>query len=123
MIIGIGVDIIEIGRVQKALQNTRFQERVFAMSEQEYCTQKANPWESYATIFAAKEATAKALGVGFGKELGWLDMEITHTLTGAPQVIFCNKGLELAKKKGVKTAWVSLSHSKENAIAMVVLEG
>ena len=122
MIIGLGNDIIEISRVEKAIQKQHFLNRLFTVQEQEYCNGRPNRGESYAAIFAAKESAAKAFGCGFGAKLGWLDLEIVHT-EGKPSLIFRDKGAELAEEMGVKKAWVSLSHGKEEAFAVVILEG
>lgn len=122
MIIGIGIDIIEIRRIERAL-SPRFIERVFSQREIEYC-ELSRRIEKYAARFAAKEAARKAIGAGTPvTALSWHDVEILSSPEGAPQIIFHGRAAELVKKMRVTRAHVSMSHSVENAIAQVILEG
>ena len=121
MIIGIGIDIIEIRRIERAL-TPRFIERVFTPREITYC-EPSRRTEKYAARFAAKEAARKAIGAATPvTALSWHDVEIISSSEGAPQIFFYGRAAELIKKLKVTRAHVSMSHSVENAIAQVILE-
>lgn len=124
MIIGIGCDIIEIGRIEKAMAQGNFSAKVCTILEQEYIQTKkdARAVASLAAFFAAKEAIAKALGVGIGP-ISWQEIEISHDEWGKPLAHLVGKAQILAQEMGVKKIHLSLSHSKECAMAMAVLEG
>jgi holo-[acyl-carrier protein] synthase len=113
-----GIDLIEIDRVASAIERhgDRFLNRIFTQRELDDCGGRA---ESFAARFAAKEATAKALGSGFG-DIAWDEVEIQRAENGAPSLVLYGKAAGLAKKNGITTWSVSLSHSKSHAIAMVV---
>jgi len=126
MIIGIGVDIIEIARLERALAEygTRLRDRVFTPGEIVYCHSAGRRAERYATRFAAKEAARKAIGAAKPvAALAWREVEIISSAEGAPQLEFHGRARELAKELGVTRVHVSLSHAREQAIAIVVLEG
>ena len=121
MIIGIGIDIIEIQRVARAL-TPRFIERVFTPREIAYC-EPARRIEKYAARFAAKEAARKAIGAATPvTALSWHDVEVVSSPEGAPQLVFYGRAAELVQKLKVSRTHVSMSHSVENAIAQVILE-
>ena len=123
MIIGTGTDAISIPRVrdmQKKYGN-KFINRVFAPSEKKYCGRYDNSAQHYAVRFAAKEATAKALGVGFGKELDWKDIVIHQGDRGKPFVKFENKIAKRIKKNGYK-CHLSMAHCTDYATAISILE-
>jgi holo-[acyl-carrier protein] synthase len=121
MIIGIGIDIIEIRRIERAL-SLRFIERVFTPREIAYC-ELARRVEKYAARFAAKEAARKAIGAAIPvTALSWHDVEVVSAPEGAPQLIFHGRAAELIAKLKVVRTHVSMSHSVENAIAQVMLE-
>ncbi len=123
MIAGVGTDLIEIARVQRAIEkNPRFVERVYTAQEIVYCRRKKNPWQSYAARFAAKEAVSKALGTGIGS-VGWTDIEILNTKNGQPLVSLHGKAQQLAVERNIQQVHVSLSHSEAYAMATAVLEG
>ena len=113
MIDGIGVDIIEIERVDRAIRNPRFVERIFSPAEVEYCGQSVRA-ERYAGRFAAKEAVAKA----FGRALCWHDVEILPQKGGAPLVRLSGEAAELL---GGRRIMVSISHCHAYAVAQAVL--
>ena len=123
MIIGIGCDIIEINRVEKAVQSDSFKKRVFTEAEIAYCESRGKQqFASFAARFAAKEAVLKALGTGLrGGEL--VELEVLNDELGCPQMSLRGYHEELAKSKGVGKIHVTLSHSKDSAMAYVVLEG
>lgn len=121
MVLKTGIDIIEIPRIQAALDRhgDRFQQRIFTALEIAECHGRA---DALAIRFAAKEATAKALGTGIGP-VGWRDVEILHKRSGEPYLVLHGRAELMAKYLGLTTWAVSLSHSQENAIAVVVASG
>lgn len=120
-IIGVGIDIVDIDVFRNRLDNGMVNE-LFLPGEIEYCSSRARPWESYAARFAAKEASFKALGVGLSHGLRWKDVEIIKEETGAVSIQLSGKALEHAEKIKVKQVHLSISHSGENAIAVVTME-
>lgn len=114
---GIGVDIIEIERMKKALwRRPVLEKRLFTLAELTYCRQKANPYPSLAARFAAKEAVLKALGTGL-RGMSWQDIEIEVNALGGPEVILRGKAALKAKSLGINKILLSLSHSKDYAVA------
>jgi len=113
-----GVDIIEIHRVQAVLErySQRFLNRVFTDSEIQYCRGRA---PNLAARFAAKEATMKALGTGV-RAVGWKDIEITRHSSGAPGIQLYNRARARAISLNIKEISISLSHSREYAVAFVI---
>ena len=95
--------------------------KIFSENEQSYCNDKADPAPCLAARFAAKEATAKAMGTGFGPEFGWLDSEIIHRDSGEPILQLNEKAQRLLESKGAKRPLVSLTHLESVASAIVVL--
>jgi holo-[acyl-carrier protein] synthase len=125
MIVGIGVDIVDIFRIERSLQNygERFRNRVFTAGEIAYCETFANKGERYAVRFAAKEAARKAIGAATPvRALSWQDIEIISSTEGAPQLRFHGRAAELTRNLKVTRSHVSLSHGENHAIAYVVLE-
>jgi holo-[acyl-carrier protein] synthase len=123
MILGIGTDIIRIDRIRRLLgKYPGFVEKVFTSNEIEYCSSKGDPAQSYAVRFAAKEALMKALGTGWDEKVGWLDIEIIRIADGRPEIAVHKRTAELVASMGVVNIHLSLSHEKEYATAMVVLE-
>jgi holo-[acyl-carrier protein] synthase len=125
VIVSVGIDMIEVGRVRDVMGRTpRFTLRVFTARERAYCDGRgaAVAAQHYAARFAAKEAALKALGTGWSGGLSWQDVEITHDEAGAPSIRFDNRALELFNASGATRAHVSLSHTSEHAVAQVVLE-
>ncbi len=125
MIVGTGVDIVAVNRVRAVLerQKARFIERVFTPGEQKYCDAHRDPAPHYAVRFAAKEAVLKALGTGWSGGIRWVDVEICREEGKAPVVLIHGEAARIAARMQVQTIHVSLSHSDENAVATVVLEG
>ncbi len=123
MIIGSGIDIIEIHRIEKAICKEKFVKRVFTAAEQAYCDAKGKQRAaSYAARFAGKEALLKALGTGLvGGEL--LNIEIIPNEKGAPQVILTGYFASYAAELGVRQIYISLSHAQQYATAQVILWG
>jgi holo-[acyl-carrier protein] synthase len=124
MILGIGTDVIEVSRIKQALDKygERFMRRLFTPTEIEYCTARKNAALHYAGRFAAKEAAFKAMQRGWGGDISWKDVEITNLPSGAPEITFHGKALEVVTEKKMTRAFVSISHVEEIATAVVVLE-
>ena len=116
-----GVDLIEISRVREALerQGEKFLARIFTPAEQEECAGRV---DSLAARFAAKEATAKALGCGIG-DVRWIDIEILRDEKKAPHLYLSGEAKRLAGELGLTNWSVSLSHAETHAIAFVVAIG
>lgn len=121
MILRHGVDIIEIERVQLAIQRhgDKLLKRVYTSREIEDCSGEVR---SLAARFAAKEAVAKALGCGFGR-IGWVEVEIQRSPIGEPQLILYGKAQTLSDELGLTNWSVSLSHTNQHAIASAVAIG
>jgi holo-[acyl-carrier protein] synthase len=126
MIAGIGVDVCEIARLERALaarSGNRFRARVFTPGEVSYCERRGRGApESYAGIFAAKEAALKALGTGWSDGLGWQDVEVVHDGAGAPVLTLHGAAGAVARRRRVATAHLTISHAGALAVAVVVLE-
>jgi holo-[acyl-carrier protein] synthase len=124
MILGIGVDIIEVARVQASHKRfgERFLNRLLLADEIAYCLSHKNPAPFIAARFAAKEAISKAFGTGIGAQLGWRDMEIGRKKSGEPFVILHGNGKKLFKSRRAKNLLISLSHTANYAAATAVLE-
>jgi holo-[acyl-carrier protein] synthase len=124
MILGIGIDIIEVARVQASHERfgERFLNRLLLADEIAYCLSHKNPAPFIAARFAAKEAISKAFGTGTGAQLGWRDMEIGRKKSGEPFVILHGNGKKLFKSRRAKNLLISLSHTANYAAATAVLE-
>ncbi|MFN8624700.1 MAG: holo-ACP synthase [Candidatus Binatia bacterium] len=125
MIVGVGIDIVAVARIREALERVRtgarFRARVFTPEEVAYCGRRRNAHESYAARFAAKEATMKALGRGFGEGLAWRDIEVVRA-TGAPSIRLVGDALIRAQALGVSRLHLSLTHEGDLAVACVIAE-
>jgi holo-[acyl-carrier protein] synthase len=121
LILKTGIDILEIPRIQKALERfgDRFLERIFSAAEIAECRGRI---DSLAVHFSAKEAVVKALGTGIGP-VGWLEVETLHKPSGEPYLLLHGRASRVAKTLGLTNWSVSLSHSHEYAIAVVVAGG
>lgn len=124
MIVGTGVDLIEIERIRQSLERygERFLNHIFTAGEQQYCLRKKNAAESLAARFAAKEAGAKALGTGMSRGVNWLEIEVTRKPGQAPQLTFHGRAAERAERLGIRHVALSISHSRDLSIAQVVAE-
>jgi len=125
VIVGTGIDMVEVGRIAAALDRfgARFAERVFTAAEIRYCDSKANRAERYAARFAAKEAGLKAIGTGWSRGISWRDVGVERASGGRPLLVFSGRAGEVAAGLGVKRAFLSLTHTAECAVAQVILEG
>ena len=124
MILGTGIDIIEVARIKFSYEKfgERFVNRILRLPEIAYCLSHKNPAPFLAARFAAKEAISKAFGTGIGAELSWQDMEVGRKATGEPFVILHDKGLLLLQQRGGRIVHLSLSHTEQHASAVAILE-
>lgn len=134
MIIGIGIDIIEVSRVKALVRRKTALNRIFTPAEISYCRRKRYEAESFAARFAAKEAFLKAIGTGWGtsKSPKWTEIQIipisrdpvrgTNSKSQIPTIEITGKAKQIAQRLGVKRIHLSLSHTKQQAVAFVVLE-
>lgn len=124
MIVGIGVDIAETARVQKLVTKfgARFARRILTDDELSEFERRQHSTSYLATRFAAKEATAKALGTGIGEQFGFHSIQIDHDGQGKPMLKFLDNGLDLIARLKISNAMISLSDEKNYVVAMVVLE-
>jgi holo-[acyl-carrier protein] synthase len=120
-IFGIGIDLVEVRRVREALERhpERFRRRVFAPAEVEFCEGLADKYPSYAGRFAAKEAFAKALGTGLRGAIGWNEIEIRDNERSRPSIRATGRA---AERLGSRKVHVSITHLKDYASAVVVIE-
>ena len=125
MVLGIGMDIVDAGRIERAAlrMGERFLTRIFTPTEKTYCFGKASPWNSLAARFAAKEAAFKAFGKGWPDCGGFLSVEVRVGENGRPGLLFHGDLEKIADDLGVRNAHVSLTHDGGYAAAVVVLEG
>jgi holo-[acyl-carrier protein] synthase len=124
MIVGTGVDIAEVDRIEAAVKRfgNRFLKRVFTPAEVSYCLGKTNAAERLAARFAAKEAGMKAIGTGLRLGVTWHDVEVLRMPGQRPVLKFHGKAAEFAARLGCKRTHLSLSHTADQAIAHVILE-
>jgi len=127
MIIGTGVDLAEVDRIQQALEDPRigrrFRQRVFTEKEIAYCeNRRRGKYESYAGRFAAKEAVMKALGRGWGSKVCWLDIEVVRARSGKPEIALHDKTAELADQLGIRRWALSITHTKQHGLAYVIAQ-
>jgi holo-[acyl-carrier protein] synthase len=125
VILGTGVDLAEVARIRASIERygERFIRRVFTEREAAYAERKANKYERYAARFAAKEAGMKAIGTGWSGGIAWRDLEITNLPSGRPTLALHGVAREVADRLGVQAIHLSLTHTSEQAIAWVLLEG
>jgi holo-[acyl-carrier protein] synthase len=123
-VLGIGVDLVECARIQRSLDRfgEKFLRRVFTEGEIEYSMSMKFPARHLAARFAGKEAVAKAFGTGIGKAMGWRNIDIRKKKSGEPFLVFSGPAQELASKRAVTSALITLSHTDHHAVACVVLE-
>lgn len=123
MIIGTGIDIIEVDRVaHRAGKDNGFKEFVFSPHEIQYCDSKAAPFQHYAARFAAKEAFLKAIGTGWGNGLSLNEIETFNEANGRPSLRIIGQTKEVLAHLGIRSIHLSLSHLKTVATAVVILE-
>ncbi len=122
-VFGIGIDVVEVERIEASIAEfgERFSRRLFTEAERAYCESQARPAIHYAARFAAKEAVAKALGTGIGKDVSWLDMEIRRRESGEPEVHLSGGAEAFGKRNKVTEIKISLTHAKHYAAANAVV--
>ena len=125
MILGTGIDIIDVARIRAAVEKfgDRFLKRILRPDEIAYCYLHKDPAPFLAARFAAKEAISKAFGTGIGSQIGWQDMEVRRKESGEPYVIMHGGGIKLFEARGGTRLQLSLSHTQNYAAAMAILEG
>ena len=127
MVLSTGVDLVEVERIQKALEDSRmgmrFRDRVFTAKEIQYCEKKRRGrYESYAGRFAAKEAVMKALGSGWGSKVCWLDIEVVRARSGKPEILLHDKTARLAEQLGIRRWSLSITHTGQHGLAFVTAQ-
>jgi holo-[acyl-carrier protein] synthase len=127
-ILGTGIDLIEVDRIERAINRprtgARFRARVFTDGEVAYCESRGRPrYQSYAGRFAAKEATMKALGTGWNRNVGWSEIEVVRQRGRAPTIRLSGKAAEFAGMRGITSFHLSITHTASTAMAHVIAEG
>lgn len=123
MIAGVGIDIIEVDRVATRIEKENgFRELVFSKKEIDYCERKTNKFEHYAVRFAAKEAFFKAIGTGWIEGSFFNEIEINNDDSGKPELLLLNMTKKALESFGIYKIWVTLSHVKTMATAVVIVE-
>ena len=124
MILGTGIDIIEVARIRASYEKfgERFLNRILRPDEIAYCLSHKQPAPFLAARFAAKEAISKAFGTGIGQHLGWQDLEVGRKASGEPFVILHGAGQILLQQRGGRIVHLSLSHTDNYAAAVAILE-
>lgn len=123
MIFGVGVDIIEVARVEDKLTRTPgLKEKLYTPVEISYCESKKFPYQHYAARFAAKEAFMKALGTGWSRGVKFSEIEVRNLNSGQPVIEVYGRAKEVCQENGISRFYVSLSHLQSKAVATVVLE-
>jgi holo-[acyl-carrier protein] synthase len=124
VIVGLGLDIAEIDRIEAAIarHGAQFLERLYTPREVSYCEKHRNKFERYAGRFAAKEAAMKALGTGWRHGVRWRDIEVVREPSGKPTLLFEGIAREFADRMGVKNISLTITHSGNFALAQVIFE-
>lgn len=124
MIIGIGIDLVEVDRLKKSVEKfgDRFLNRLFTDNEIKYCQAKSNSYQHFAVRFAAKEALLKAIGTGLRAGMTWHQIEIINDTQGKPSIMTRGECLKILQKLAIKNPLLSLSHTKHHGVAVVILE-
>jgi len=124
VIIGLGIDVVEVDRVARAISRhgARFRDRVFTLRESADCERRGRSAAHYALRFAAKEAGMKAIGTGWGQGVTWCDFETIEGTCGLEFALH-GRALELARSHGFERAWIGASWTRSHALAQVALEG
>jgi len=122
--LGLGIDLVEVARIRDLLtkHGDRFKERTFTVGEIAYCDSCADPAMHYAARFAAKEAAAKAIGTGlWAQGVDWKDLEVLRADSGKPSLVLHRAAKDHASALGVTSCLISLTHTRELAMAQVIL--
>jgi holo-[acyl-carrier protein] synthase len=123
-IIGVGIDLVDCARIESSIERfgDRFLKRVFTEGEIAYSRSMKFPARHFAARFAAKEALSKAFGTGIGSSMSWRDLDVQKKESGEPFVVLSGGAEKMARERGVKKVWISLSHTETIGMATVVLE-
>lgn len=123
-IVGVGLDIVDVARIRKMAEEygDRFLRRVFNDDEIEYCMKFSDPFPHLAARWAAKEAVTKALGTGFSQGVTWKSVCVINAPSGEPMALLTGTAKKLAASLKVKKIWLSLSHTRDYAAAVAVVE-
>jgi len=123
MIIGIGLDIVEVSRIKSALTRWggKFERRVFTSNEITYCNDKQDRFQRLACRFAAKEAFLKALGTGWQRGTEWTEIEVSNDELGKPFIILSGKTERISRQLGVSNIFLSISSTENYGAAQVIL--
>jgi len=124
VIVGLGIDLAEVDRIRKAIERhgRRFTDRIYTVADIACVERKANRYERYAARFAAKEAAMKAIGTGWRRGVRWQDFEVANLPTGRPTLQFHGVAAQIADSLGVRNVALSLTHTAEQGLAIVILE-
>ena len=124
MIVGTGVDLAEVPRIQASIERygEKFIRRIYTPKEIAYVERKANKFERYAARFAAKEAGMKAIGTGWRRGVTWQDFEVANLPSGKPTLLLHGVAASFAEKLGVRNISLSITHTSELGMAHVILE-
>jgi len=124
VIVGIGIDLAEVGRIRQAIERhgRRFIDRIYTAGEIAYVERKANRYERYAARFAAKEAGMKAIGTGWKRGVRWKDFEVKNLPTGQPTLEFYGVAAQRTAAMHVRHVALSITHTADQAAAIVILE-
>jgi holo-[acyl-carrier protein] synthase len=125
VVVGIGIDIVEIARIRQLMERwrERFLQRVFTEAELAYALGRHDPAQHLAARFAAKEATLKALGTGLSMGVRWREMEVRRARGERPRLALSGRTAELGEARGIRRLHVSLTHDGGLAVAQVLAEG
>ncbi len=124
MIVGTGVDIVEVARINRLLEKhaSRFEEKIFTVDEILYCRSKAEPGIHFSARFAVKEAVMKCLGTGMDQGIGFKDIEVTQEKTGKPVLMVHGQAKDIFSRLKLKTIHISISHEKKYAVGQAIAE-
>ena len=127
-ILGTGIDLIEVDRIERALTHPRtgerFRRRVYTEREIAYCESRGRPrYQSYAARFAAKEAAMKAMGTGWNRNVGWREIEVVRERGRPPSILLSGKAAEFAQRRRITAFHLSITHTEASAMAHVIAEG
>lgn len=124
MVLGLGTDLVETARIEASIERfgERFLERVYTPGEIAYCMARKSSAQSLAARFAAKEAAAKALGTGISRGVSWKELEVIRHPGQPPRIHFTGRAAERAVSLGVRRSSLTLTHTREQALAVVILE-
>ena len=124
MIVGTGIDIVEIGRIKHSIikYSDRFKNKVFTQKEIDYCHSQADPAKHFAARFSVKEAVLKCFGTGITWGISWKDVEVENKKSGQPTLNLYGKGKELFYQLKIKRIHISITHDKSYAVAHAIAE-